>query len=102
MATKLIRLVNDKKKSLNNSFNNNFQAGASKRMRDIDTEELINELQKKNTELELQNRRLKENVTFLHILCSLVSNCCQIKGTFDREFEFCKNSYSLSKVPLIS
>jgi hypothetical protein len=46
-------------------------------MRDIDTEELINELQKKNTELELQNRRLKENVTFLHILCSLVSNCCQ-------------------------
>jgi hypothetical protein len=74
MATKLIRLVNDKKKSLNNSFSNTIQTGTSKRMRDIDTEELITELQKKVTELELQNRRLKENVTFLHILFTVQEN----------------------------
>ena len=63
MATKLIRLVNDKKKSLNSNFNS-IQASNGKRIRDIDTEEFVNELQKKLSDLELQNKRLKENVNF--------------------------------------
>jgi hypothetical protein len=63
MATKLIRLVNDKKKSLNNNFNS-IQASNGKRIRDIDTEEYVNELQKKLSDLESQNKRLKENVNF--------------------------------------
>lgn len=33
-----------------------------KRMRDVDSEELIAELQTKCSDLELQNKRLKENV----------------------------------------
>ena len=59
MATKLIRLVNDKKKSLNS---NSIQTSNGKRIRDIDTEEYVNELQKKLSDLELHNKRLKENV----------------------------------------
>ena len=62
MATKLIRLVNDKKKSLNTNFSNNLQNTAGKRMRDVDTEEYVAELQSKVSDLEMQNKRLKENV----------------------------------------
>lgn len=59
MATKLIRLVNDKKKSLGK---NNLNDSSGKRMRDVDTEEYIAELQAKLSELEQHNKRLKENV----------------------------------------
>ena len=62
MATKLIRIVNDKKKSLSSNFSNNIQAPSGKRMRDVDTEEYVAELQSKVSDLELQNKRLKENV----------------------------------------
>ena len=62
MATKLIRLVNDKKKSLNNNFSTTTQGSPGKRMRDVETEEYIDELQSKISELELNNKRLKENV----------------------------------------
>jgi hypothetical protein len=62
MATKLVRLVNDKKKTVSTS-GLNVQAGPGKRMRDVDTEEFIAELQSKCLELENQNKRLKENVT---------------------------------------
>lgn len=64
MATKLIRLVNDKKKSLNaNSSGTNLAANTSgKRVRDVETEELVAELNSKVSDLEMQNKRLKENV----------------------------------------
>jgi hypothetical protein len=67
MATKLIRLVNDKKKSLNaNGNGNNLGANTSgKRVRDVETEEMVAELNSKVSDLEMQNKRLKENVTKL-------------------------------------
>ena len=68
MGTKLLRLHNDKKKSqlVGNMGSSGATAGGStggKRMRDIDTEELIADLRTKVSELELQNKRLKENVS---------------------------------------
>lgn len=64
MATKLVRLVNDKKKSMNQApSTSNISMSSMKRGRDIDTEEFISELQEKISDLEQQNRRLKENVT---------------------------------------
>ena len=64
MATKLVRLVNDKKKSMNQApATSNISMSSMKRGRDIDTEEFISELQEKISDLEQQNRRLKENVT---------------------------------------
>lgn len=68
MATKLIRLVNDRKRSaqLNNAgYHANGQQGAAKKgglMRDVETEELIAELQQKLGEAEMQNKRLRENL----------------------------------------
>ena len=64
MATKLIRLVNDKKKSLGTNSTFAIQTNSGKRVRDIDTEEYIAELQAKIGDLEQQNKRLKENVNF--------------------------------------
>lgn len=61
MATKLVRLVEDKKKSMNDR-NSNLSLNSGKRMRDVDSEELIADLQSKVSELEVQNKRLKENV----------------------------------------
>ena len=60
MATKLVKLVNDKKKSL--GTNGGAQAGSAKRMRDVDTEEYLIELESKVSDLEMHNKRLKENV----------------------------------------
>ena len=65
MATKLVRLVNDKKKSMNQpAAASNLSMTSAKRGRDFETEEYISELQEKISELEQQNRRLKENVLF--------------------------------------
>lgn len=60
MATKLLRLVNDKKKE--------DGAGGGKRGRDIETEEMLEELHGKIRELEKQNHVLKEKVYFLNFL----------------------------------
>ncbi len=57
MATKLVRLVNDKKKSSAVGG-----AASGKRMHDVDTEEFIAELQTKCSDLEMHNKRLKENL----------------------------------------
>jgi protein fantom len=65
MATKLIRLMNDKKKSLNQNNNNNsfYVNSSSKRpMRDIEAEEFVVEMEAKLQEYELQNKRMKENL----------------------------------------
>lgn len=55
MATKLVRLVNDKKKSVNANT-------AGKPYRDIETEEYVAELEAKLSDLIMINKRLKENV----------------------------------------
>ncbi|XP_072135661.1 protein fantom isoform X4 [Mobula birostris] len=56
MATKLIRLVNDKKRS-------ELESGGPKRIgRDIEMEEMIEELQEKVCELEKQNEGLKNRL----------------------------------------
>ncbi|CAF0828349.1 unnamed protein product [Brachionus calyciflorus] len=60
MATKLIRLVNDKKKSSSKGTLND--SGGGKRMRDVDSEEYIAGIQNKLMELEQQNKKLKENL----------------------------------------
>lgn len=57
MATKLLRLVNDKKKSEQSS-----QVYGVKKVRDIETEEVIEELQGKVRQLEKQNNQLKEKL----------------------------------------
>jgi hypothetical protein len=64
MATKLVRLINDKKKSLNTSSGGEFNIAphSGKRMKDVDSEEIISELQSKVSNLEMLNKRLKENV----------------------------------------
>jgi hypothetical protein len=76
MATKLIRLVNDKKKSMgsNNTSHMNINQSGGKQMRDIETEEYVAELESKLSELELQNKKLRENVIYL-ITCL---NLCKI------------------------
>lgn len=66
MATKLVRLVNDKKKSLNNQ-QANVSTSSLKRFRDVDNEENLSELQERNAELELQNKRLNQNVKLILI-----------------------------------
>lgn len=56
MATKLIRLVNDKKRS-------ELESGGPKRIgRDIEMEEMIEELQEKVCELEKQNEGLRNRL----------------------------------------
>ena len=55
MATKLLRLVSDKKKE-------QAESGVGKRGRDIETEEMLEELYSKIRELEKQNGTLKEKV----------------------------------------
>lgn len=56
MATKLIRLVNDKKRS-------ELESGSPKRIgRDIEMEEMIEELQEKVCELEKQNEGLRNRL----------------------------------------
>jgi hypothetical protein len=100
MATKLVRLISDKKKST--SLNNLDHSAAStsgstllsnpfsvfshyyllykfegKRFKDVDNEELVSDLQAKLKDLEKQNKRLKENVKnikmkFLIVLCNKV------------------------------
>ena len=66
MATKLVRLVNDKKKSMNQGGNdvaNVSSTSIRQRVgRDFKTEEYVAELESKIGEIEQQNRRLKENV----------------------------------------
>ncbi len=54
MATKLIRLVNDKKKSTSSLV--------SKQGLDVETQEYVDELEAKVGDLEALNKRLKENV----------------------------------------
>lgn len=63
MATKLLRLVNDKKRAAAVA-SGNLAEGSSKRMRDIDSEEEIAQLKSKIDELVLLNNKLKENVKF--------------------------------------
>ncbi|KAL3860281.1 hypothetical protein ACJMK2_010423 [Sinanodonta woodiana] len=58
MATKLLRLVNDKKKS---SEQDNITVGG-KRARDIDTEEKLEELHEKLQDYEKQNEKLREKL----------------------------------------
>ncbi len=68
MATKLIRLVNDKKKSLGSNPNNTSYMNinsSGKQMRDVETEEYVAELESKLSDLELQNKKLRENVNYL-------------------------------------
>ena len=55
MATKLFRLVNDKKKSVNTNI-------SGKQFRDIQSEEYIADLEAKLSDLDMINKRLKENV----------------------------------------
>ena len=65
MATKLVRLINDKKKSTNSQNESGFMsaaAGGKRGLRDVDNEELVSDLQAKLMDLEQQNKRLKENV----------------------------------------
>ena len=72
MATKLVRLVNDKKKSSSNTPSAvTIQSSSGKRMRDVDTEEYIAELQTKCSDLEMQKQRLKENVKRIYKLCTI-------------------------------
>lgn len=74
MATKLVRLVNDKKKSMNQggdvanlSSTSIRQRGAGAGVgRDLRFEEQVSELEGRNFELEQQNRRLKENVSAIN------------------------------------
>ncbi len=58
MATKLFRLVNDKKKSVNTNL-------SGKPFRDIQTEEYVADLEAKLSDLDMINKRLKENVVFI-------------------------------------
>lgn len=63
MATKLVRLVNDKKKHGGASGAGNYtKTGSGKRMHDVDTEEYLTELQTKCNDLEVHNKRLKESL----------------------------------------
>lgn len=65
MATKLVRLVNDKKKSMNQGNDVANVSSTSIRQRggrDFKTEEYVAELESKIGEIEQQNRRLRENV----------------------------------------
>lgn len=74
MATKLVRLVNDKKKSANSNGNYTIQASSGKRMRDVDTEEYLAELQAKCSDLEMHNKRLKENLHTCKIQLQTLQN----------------------------
>lgn len=94
MATKLIRLVNDKKKTGGKGLNDS--AIGSKRMRDVDTEEYIADLQNKVMELEQQNKRLKENVKF-HLIF-LISLIYVILSYIQAKFNF--SHYKLKKIQL--
>ncbi len=73
MATKLIKLVNDKKKSVNQS-DFTVQASSGKRVRDVDTEEYLTELQAKCADLEMHNKRLKENLQTCKIQLQTLQN----------------------------
>ena len=53
MATKLLRLVNDKKKSSNTG-------------RDVETQDYVVELETKVNDLEMINKRLRENVNIIN------------------------------------
>ena len=55
MATKLLRLVSDKKKE-------HGEAGGGKRGRDVETEEMLEELHAKVRDLDKQNHVLREKV----------------------------------------
>ena len=54
MATKLLRLVNDRKK--------HDQDGGVKKVRDVETEEMMEELQAKVRDYEKQNDALRNKV----------------------------------------
>ena len=58
MATKLIRLVNDKKKSGSAPVQTKKVLSA----RDVETEDLISELQQKLADSDAQNKRLREKI----------------------------------------
>ncbi len=72
MATKLIRLIQDKKKVNPPGSNQNKPP-----MRDIDQEELINNLQIRLSDAETQNKRLRENLQ----LSKMQLQNAQKKGT---------------------
>ncbi len=75
MATKLIRLVNDKKKSANHSPTAlTVQVSSGKRLRDVDTEEYLVDLQTKCADLEMHNKRLKENLHTCKIQLQTLQN----------------------------
>lgn len=74
MATKLIRLVNDKKKSVNAGASYTVNAATGKRMRDVDTEEFLAELQTKCQDLEMHNKRLKESLHTCKIQLQTLQN----------------------------
>ena len=84
MATKLIRLVNDKKKSVNaggGGVSYTVQASSGKRMRDVDTEDFLAELQTKCADLEMHNNRLKENLHTCKIQLQTLQNGKNSVGT---------------------
>lgn len=65
MATKLVRLINDKKKSMNqggDAANISSTSINRQRGRDVKMEEYVAELEGKIGELEQANKRLRENV----------------------------------------
>ncbi|XP_060591570.1 protein fantom-like isoform X2 [Ruditapes philippinarum] len=60
MATKLLRLVNDKKKTADTE--GHVGGGGGKRIRDVETEEKMEELQDKIRDLEKQNHQYREKL----------------------------------------
>lgn len=69
MATKLVRLVNDKKKSMNqggDAANVSSTSINRQRGRDVKMEEYVAELEGKIGELEQANKRLRENVRIIN------------------------------------
>lgn len=75
MATKLVRLVNDKKKHGGGSGAGNYTTtGSGKRMHDVDTEEYLTELRTKCNDLEMHNKRLKESLHTCKIQLQTLQN----------------------------
>jgi protein fantom len=82
MATKLIRLIQDKKR-VNVASGGTMNPSHHKPMRDIDTDELINSLQIKLNEAEVQNKRLRENLQMSKMQLQSMQKKGTASGAYD-------------------
>lgn len=93
MTTKLVRLVNDKKKSVNNSGKNG---------RDIETEEYVSDLESKISDLDMINKRLKENVLKNIQFNNDIQHFCKIIFSISfKAAEFSYKRFRLKKIQLV-